>query len=258
MARIRRLSSTDWGSGIESTGLFVCGSRETRRPRPSPAGALCATAANDSRKRTPVSISPSRGLLESGRLGCCRSGRRRRWRDMRWHGLYGNSLGRRLVDQRLWPPRLIRENFLHCLEHALRPSAAKLTSAVGESKTPSEQGFLQLGASPTRALQCCPGQQMHHVHRMRLAQTVDSSDPLLQAGGVPGGLEIDHRRGRLEIQANASRVRGEKHAALRIAPEFLHERAAILGRHAAVQRDESDSQLLPVPLPPGESSAHTR
>src|ERR1035438_9813373 len=88
------------------------------------------------------------------------------------------------------------------------------------------------------------GQQVDHVNGMSLAHTVDSSNPLLEAGGVPGGLEIDDRRGRLEIQTNASRVRGKEHAAIRIAPEFFHEGAAIPRRHAAVQRNESDSQFF--------------
>jgi hypothetical protein len=68
---------------------------------------------------------------------------------------------------------------------------------------------------------------MDHVDRVGLAEAVDSSDPLLEAGGIPWRLKIDDRRGCLEVQANASRIRREENAALRVAPEFLHERAAI-------------------------------
>src|SRR5258708_17609355 len=85
---------------------------------------------------------------------------------------------------------------------------------------------------------------MHHMTRMRLAKSVNSSNALFEAGGVPWRLEIDHRRSRLEIQTNTSCVRRKEYAALRIAPEGFHERAAIPGRHAAVQGDEPDPQLF--------------
>src|SRR5215831_4398910 len=79
---------------------------------------------------------------------------------------------------------------------------------------------------------------------MRLAEAVHSPDPLFESGGIPRRLEIDHRRGRLEIQPNASRVGRKKNAAIHIAPELLHERTAIPGRHASVQRYKSDPQFL--------------
>jgi hypothetical protein len=48
----------------------------------------------------------------------------------------------------------------------------------------------------------------------------------------------------LEIQTDPSGVRRKENAALRVAPELLHERAAIARGHAAVQRHESDPQFV--------------
>src|ERR1019366_6356702 len=65
MARVRRSSSIDCGSGIDSVFRPVFGSCDTRLDRRCPmgcsavvpAGVLCTIAASDSRNRSPVSIS---------------------------------------------------------------------------------------------------------------------------------------------------------------------------------------------------------
>src|ERR1039457_5933260 len=82
------------------------------------------------------------------------------------------------------------------------------------------------------------------VNRMGLSETVHPANALLQARRVPWRLKIDHRRGRLKVQSNTAGIGGEKYFALGIAPEFLHKSAPISRGHAAVQRDESDPQLL--------------
>src|ERR1700678_1156806 len=66
-----------------------------------------------------------------------------------------------------------------------------------------------------------PGKEMDHMHGTRLPQTVDTADSLLETRGVPRRLEIDDRRGRLQIEANAAGVGGEEDLALGVEPEFL-------------------------------------
>ena len=139
---------------------------------------------------------------------------------------------------------MIREDFFHYLQDALSSERSEAHLARRRVEDPSEQGFLQLERFPHALFDAVLGQQVHHVDRTRLAESVDSPDPLFEPGGIPRGLKIDDRRGCLEIQSNSSGICRKENAAVGVVPEFLHERAAIPGRHAAVQRHESDPQLF--------------
>ena len=122
---------------------------------------------------------------------------------------------------------MIRENFFHRLEDAFLSQLGEADLAGRRIENSREQGFLQLERFPNSLFNAVLRQQMHHVDRMGLAEAMDSSDPLFEPGGIPWRLKIDDRRCCLEIQANASRIRRKENTALRIAPEFLYERAAI-------------------------------
>src|SRR5439155_25812434 len=108
---------------------------------------------------------------------------------------------------------------------------------------PGEERLLETQGLPHALLDAAGGQQMNYLNGQSLAEAMHSADALLQARGIPGRLEINYRRGSLQVESHAPGVGGEKYSAVRIVSEFLHQGTAFAGRHSAVQGHEAYSQL---------------
>src|SRR5205085_314553 len=105
-----------------------------------------------------------------------------------------NSLWCGLVNHRLWPPRLIREDLFHRLEDALLAERREAHLAGWRIEDSRKQGFFELQRLPHTLFNAALGQQVHYVDGIGLSETVDPPDPLLEASGIPRRLEIDDRR----------------------------------------------------------------
>ena len=103
------------------------------------------------------------------------------------------------------------------------------------------------------------GHQIDNTDGTRLVLAPGAGDALLQPGRVPGEVEVDHHVGRLEVEAHAAGVGGEKEAAGGILLEAADLVAAARKGHGAGVPGEAGPHLLELlahqlehPLPFGE------
>ena len=79
------------------------------------------------------------------------------------------------------------------------------------------------------------GDQHVHLHRLLLAHAVGPADALFEHRRVPRQIDVDHRVGRLKIQARRAGVGGDEQPAARIVLETVDQLLPLLLRHRAVQ-----------------------
>ena len=83
---------------------------------------------------------PRSSLFEIGGLSRRTLGGSRRccWGSRYRHGSHGYSLGYWLINQRFWPPRLIRKDIFHCLQDALFSERSEAHLACRRVENPCE------------------------------------------------------------------------------------------------------------------------
>ena len=96
-----------------------------------------------------------------------------------------------------------------------------------------------------------------HAHRAALAQAMHPADPLLEDRRIPRLIEIDHRRGVLQIQAHAAGVGRQEQAASRVFLEAADQSLALGAGHAAVEEDVAPTSAAPIAGRPTRASAPT-
>src|SRR5439155_14948490 len=82
------------------------------------------------------------------------------------------------------------------------------------------------------------GHEIPEVANLRLADTVDASEPLLDAVRVPRQVVVHHQVRALEVDALARRIRRQKHLDLRVVPERLLRLHPLLAAHTAMNDDD--------------------
>jgi len=73
-----------------------------------------------------------------------------------------------------------------------------------------------------------------------LTHPMRPADALFEHRGIPRQIDVDHRVGRLKIQAGRTGVGRDEQPALRIGLEAVDDLLAFLLRHRAVEPDEVD------------------
>ena len=154
--------------------------------------------------------------------------------------LAGYGRGRLEEHNRLGPPRLVAEDFLDDLHHALAAQLGKADLVRGRIKQPLEQRFLELKRFPHSLFDALLGQQMDHLNRLGLSEPMHAADSLFEPRGVPRRLKVHHRRGRLQVQSHSTGVGREKDPAFRIVAEAGNQLAALSGGDASVQRNPAE------------------
>ena len=101
------------------------------------------------------------------------------------------------------------------------PECSNWTASLSPSKSPLKKACLV----PTRPaiLRLDPdlADEVVDVDGLLLAEAVDPPDPLLEDGGIPGELQVDHAVGGvLEVEADAAGVAGEEEAVVRVVVEL--------------------------------------
>src|SRR4030095_14845626 len=87
-------------------------------------------------------------------------------------------------------------------------------------------------------------QQMDREHRLHLSHAVNSGDTLLEARGIPRRLYIDHGRGGLKIDSNATGVGGKENSDLWPVAKSGDELAPPPRRDTAVEGNVADFHLI--------------
>ena len=88
------------------------------------------------------------------------------------------------------------------------------------------------------------GHKVDDLHVALLPQTVDAGNALLQDGGIPRQVEVNHDRAGLQVQSCAACICREEHATVGGVGEVIEDGLALLRRHAAVQVYVAHSQLV--------------
>src|SRR3989449_9095530 len=79
------------------------------------------------------------------------------------------------------------------------------------------------------------GREAYDLHGPCLAEAMNTADPLLQDGWIPGQVDVHHDRRVLEVEANAARVGREERAAARVFTELVDQVLAFGALDAAVK-----------------------
>src|SRR5271156_4210215 len=90
------------------------------------------------------------------------------------------------------------------------------------------------------------------LHRILLPHAMRPCDALFENGGVPRKIHIDDRVRRLKVEPGRARVRGEKHAACRIALKLIHQQLTLLLWNRTIEPDVIEPESLYLPLDQGE------
>ena len=78
-----------------------------------------------------------------------------------------------------------------------------------------------------------------NLHGTGLAHAVGASDALLQHRGVPREIHVDDGVGGLKVEADGTRVAGEKNGAFRVVLKTVNERLAFVCGNGTVEPDET-------------------
>ena len=182
--------------------------------------------------------------------------RRLAWRAVRSfagsarHAIIDRRFFRRRGSLLLWRSgvrklgvRLLAVEFLDDLQQALPAQFLETDLVRSGIEQAREQRALEAHGRPDALLDAGLGQHVDHLHGQGLAHAVNPANALLQTRGIPRWLEVDDRRGRLQVQAYPARIGREKDHALRIFAEPLHQRTSLRRRHSAMEGDEFDAEF---------------